>query len=147
MKKPDIKCVCCGRYLSPDQYLPRKSICALCNTLDANEAAVTTAATWQREHIHLTETREGRRQAKQLAKLETYSLTGKRCSACHHHKSIEAYGACATRGDGLQPICKACNKIRVSIVENGGAVSQWHMIRDALRQSAPGPLNLLAESS
>lgn len=147
MKKSDIKCICCGRYLSADQYLPRMKICALCNTRDANDVAISTAATWQREHAHLTETREGRRESRQLAKRETYALTGKKCGACHHHKPPESFGACATRGDGLQANCKACNKMRVSIVSNGGAVSQWHLVRDALRAAATGPLNLLAESS
>lgn len=142
MAHPDVTCICCNRTLPYHMYAARNQICNPCTLLSPNDIALTTRLNVERQYTIRAETTAGRRESRQLAKLAKYAITGKRCSAGWHYLLPSAFGVCQTRGDGLQANCKSCNKLRVSIINTGGSTSMWHTIRDAIRASATGPLNM-----
>lgn len=141
MNNSSFYCLCCGRDVARHQYLPGKQICALCNTMDANDVAIMTFNTINKRQAYLAESKAGRKEARVLKRLEAYAITGKRCGAGQHYLPISAFGACATRGDGLQANCKGCNKIFISLMQSGNSMDTWHKVRDAMRVAATGPLN------
>lgn len=140
-KFPDVTCGCCARTLPYHSFARSVQICNPCSIMTPNDIMLTTRLNMERALTIRFDTAKGRKDARIQAKLAEYAVTGKRCSACHHHLPIRSFGACATRGDGLQAICKSCNKMRLGIVESGQALSTWHTVRDALRAAATGPLN------
>lgn len=104
--------------------------------LSPSEATLLTRETVKRE-INVSEfTMAGRKATKVKAKLDTYAKLGKRCTACHNRKPIEEYHACAPQSDGLQPMCKACNKIWLATMKSGGRAA-WHTVRAAMRAASP----------
>jgi hypothetical protein len=105
--------------------------------LPVDQAVIKARGTAQREFLFVTQTKQGRKQARINAKLEKYKTTGKRCTACHHLKPAEAYNACEPQPDGLQPICRACNQVRAQLVKEPGGLALWHAVRDGLRKSSP----------
>ena len=78
----------------------------------------------------------GRKAARVRAKLDTYAKLGKRCTACHNRKPADEYHASARQCDGLQPMCKACNKIWIATMKSGGPAA-WHAVRAAMRAASP----------
>lgn len=141
MKKPDTKCICCARLMPYHSFAPGSVICNPCSIMAPQDIAIMTRNTIERQNAIRAETAAGRREVRQLLKMEEYAKAGKRCSACHHYKLPEHFGACASRGDGLQANCKGCNKLRLTIVESGLGLSTWHQTRNALRSTATGPLS------
>jgi|SRR3990167_4706355 len=127
-------CLCCGRDL-PAKYSFRAGspTCRTCDTLQPHELVLTTRATAERElSAELAKKRSSKAQ-RIIARLEAYRLTGKRCSACHAQKDPSEFNACIPTPDGLQPVCRACNALRVTILKSGAGLGQWHIVRDALR--------------
>jgi len=131
-----IVCLCCGQDKPSYDFRPGHQICTLCDTLSAAEATIMARATFSAQHKFMTATKDGRRQARIAAKLVSYETTGKRCTACHCPKPPSAYNKCAPAPDGLQPICRGCNELRVASIKNGG-LTAWRTIRAALRASSP----------
>lgn len=131
-----VYCPCCGRDKPAYDYPAGKQICSLCAMLDANTAVVLARETAQREHSVRAYTASGRKQSRVAAKLALYETAGKRCSGCHHRKPPSGFNKCAPTPDGLQPMCKSCNKIWLAARASGGTRA-WHTIRDALRATSP----------
>lgn len=131
-----IYCPCCGRDKPAHDYPPGKHICSLCAMLDADTAVFLTRETVRREYSVKTYTAVGRKQARITAKMERYAKEGKRCSGCHHRKPPADFNKCAPTPDGLQPMCKACNKLWLSLRKEGGN-ALWRQVRDALRAASP----------
>lgn len=147
MKNPNQTCICCTRVLPYHSFALGNKICNPCNLMTPNDVAITTRMNMERALALRAETAAGRKEQRILAKHEAYALTGKRCSCCHHYLPVTAFGVCATRGDGLQANCKACNKLHLGIKQSGGSVTMWHTVRDALRAAATGPLNQQASAN
>ena len=139
MTKADtlVNCICCGQDKPAWDYPPGGHTCTLCSMLPVDQAVIKARGTAQREFLFVTQTKQGRKQARINAKLEKYKTTGKRCTACHHLKPAEAYNACEPQPDGLQPICRACNQVRAQLVKEPGGLALWHAVRDGLRKSSP----------
>lgn len=139
MLKPDpvTTCLCCARDIPSHNYAHNSVICHHCTVLTPSQIALTTHASLTAKHKYETFTAAGKRETKRLAKLASMATTGKRCASCHGHKPIEAYGNCRPHADGLQPNCKECNKIRLTILQSAagqpGALARWHQVQDALR--------------
>ena len=131
-----IYCPCCGRDKPAHDYPAGKHICALCAMLDADTAVFLTRETVRREYSVKIYTAVGRKQARVTAKMQQYARDGKRCTGCHCRKPPDLYNKCAPMPDGLQPMCRACNKIWVATKHSGGPAA-WHAIRDALRARSP----------
>ena len=130
--KPPIICQCCGKAQPHGDYNIGVNICSLCDSLSAREAVRLTRATLKQYNLIITSTKAGRLAARQASRLAEYNRTGKRCTACHGHKPPAAYNKCAPASDGLQPICRTCNEIRVASTRSGG-LAAWHTLRAALR--------------
>lgn len=134
-------CQCCGHDRPSSDFYAGAIGCSLCLTRPANEIITLTRETMRREYAVATYTKNGRKAARVAAKMEKYHATGKRCTACHHPKPPEAYNKCAPMPDGLQPICRSCNALRVASIKGGAAtgtgMQTWHAIRAALRASSP----------
>jgi hypothetical protein len=131
-----IYCPCCGRAKPSYDYPAGKHICTLCAQLDADTAVFMTRDTVSREYSVKTYTAAGRKQARITAKMDRYMREGKRCSGCHHLKPPSEFNRCAPTPDGLQPMCKPCNKIWLAARKSGGPAA-WRAIRDALRALSP----------
>jgi hypothetical protein len=131
-----IYCLCCGHEKPATDYLPQNSICIICASRPSNQVALMSRETLQRELAISNHTKAGRKAARIQARLDRYATAGKRCSSCHHHKPAADYNACAPASDGLQPICRSCNQLRVTSVKQGG-LALWRTVRDALRATAP----------
>lgn len=129
-------CLCCGQDKPSYDFKRGHVICSICDMLDIDAAVTMARATFSAQHKFLTATRDGRKQSRIAAKLAAYEVHGKRCTACHHLKPAGAYNKCAPQPDGLQPICRGCNELRVISIKNGGTHA-WHIVRDALRASSP----------
>lgn len=129
-------CLCCGRNLPGYQFGAGSNVCTLCEQMSVRDAVIMTRATADRILAVSLHTRAGRKEARMAAKLAKYAVTGKRCTSCHEHKAPDQYNRCAPQPDGLQPICRSCNKLRVTILESGAGLGQWHIVRDALRQAS-----------
>lgn len=129
-------CRCCGRERPTTDFRPGALICSLCAMLPAAEASALTRDTCARERAVATQTAAGRKAARIEKRMAQYAQHGKRCSACHHYKSIDHYNKCAPQPDGLQPVCKECHTIRLAATKAGGR-AQWHVVRAALRASSP----------
>ena len=138
MKKPEslTYCPCCGVPKPNWDYPVGASICTLCAMLDVSAAVHLTRETVRRE-LNVSEyTLAGRKAARVRAKLDTYAKLGKRCTACHNRKPADEYHASARQCDGLQPMCKACNKIWIATMKSGGPAA-WHAVRAAMRAASP----------
>lgn len=129
-------CSCCGTEKPAYDFAPGSSICSICDTLTAREAVALTRESFRREHSIATFTKAGRKQARIAAKMLDYSINGKRCTACHNRKPVDAYNKSAPTPDGLQAICRACHTLWAAAVKSGGPRA-WHAIRDALRAASP----------
>lgn len=125
-------CACCGREKPSYDYAPGSLICSLCDTLTAREAVMLCRESFKREHSVATFTKAGRKQSRIAAKMLQYSISGKRCTACHGYKAPDAFNKCAPAPDGLQPICRTCHTLWVASSKAGGPIA-WHAVRDALR--------------
>lgn len=131
-----VYCPCCGREKPAYDFPAGRYTCSICCMLPGDEATLVTRETVRREQMLAAHTKQGRKQARIAAKLAAYETTGKRCTACHHSKPPSAYNKCAPQSDGLQPICRSCNELRVVTMRNGG-LPAWHAIRAALRAASP----------
>lgn len=131
-----VYCPCCGKEKPSYDYPVGRHTCSNCCDLPGDSASLLTRETVRREQNVRQHTALGRKQARIEAKLAHYQAHGKRCTACHHLKPAGAYNKCAPMGDGLQPICRTCNELRVMICKREG-ITQWHAIRAALRASSP----------
>lgn len=139
-------CLCCGRDL-PAKYnfRPGRAGCRTCETMTPDEIILTTRATAERDLKIDLATGRAKRTTKRASLMEKYRTEGKRCGCCHNYKPASAFDACAPRVDGLQPQCRACNKLRVSMMEAGCSTPQWHATRDALRAAAHPEFDPLAD--
>ena len=127
-------CLCCGRELQSYNYKPGAKVCDLCSRETVETAVIMTIRTLTRQHDMRADTRLGRRLAKREARMAQYAAQGgKWCAACHHIHPVGAYNACATRNDGLQPICRSCNKLTVDLARIPGGKAAWRATREALR--------------
>lgn len=136
-----IYCPCCGHDRPHTDYRPNTDLCSLCSMLTPFEAVRLARETMRREYSISTQTKNGRKLARQAAKLAQYVTQGKRCTSCHAHKPVEAFNRCAPTSDGLQPACRACNEVRAAILRTSGGyggLAQWHTVRDALRAKNGG---------
>ena len=129
-------CQCCGNNRPASGFAPGAITCGFCVELRPDDITRSTLVTVQRELAITQHTKEGRKAARIAAKLAKYAQTGKRCTACHHYKPAAAFNRCAAQSDGLQPICRGCNVLRVESIKAAG-LAQWHTIRAALRASSP----------
>lgn len=138
MKSPQIYCQCCGRTLPDTQMrqLTPVAVCIHCAILSPVAAVELARDTSAREYAATHFTQTGRRQARVLAKLASYAVTGKRCGCCHQYKPVEGFNQCAPRPDGLQAACKACNKLRLTVIAQPNGAATWRAIRDAMRAQA-----------
>lgn len=130
-------CHCCGNAKTPDQYAPGRHVCALCAGLSVYESVEITRATIQRFTSAQQLIKHSGMEQRRQAKIDQYiAQGGKRCSACHALKIPAEYNKCATHTDGLQPICRACDKTRVTLMSMapaGQGLNLWHTVRDSLR--------------
>lgn len=138
MSKPDplVYCICCGNDKPSWDFAPGRDLCSLCMLLPPDAAVKSALEARRRADAAARNSKQGRKAARIAAKLEMYSRYGKRCSACHHPKPAEDYDSCAPQPDGLQPNCRACNKLWRLTVKSGG-VQAWHIVRAALRATSP----------
>jgi len=131
-----VYCPCCGSEKPAYDFPAGGQICTLCAMLSPSAAVLLALETQKRGRLHALHTKAGRKQARIAAKLELYASEGKRCSACHHRKSADAYNKCASASDGLQPICRTCHTIWLAATKSGGRQS-WYLIRNAMRAASP----------
>lgn len=132
-------CLCCGQPKTEDQYNIGRHVCALCAGLSVYDAVDLARSTVARLESAKKMVKQSAADRRRLARLAQYGKEGKRCSACHHHKPLTDYNHCAPAADGLQPNCRACDKLRVSIMNSappGTGMSTWHTVRDSLRAQA-----------
>lgn len=131
-----ITCPCCGKEKPAFDFPNGRYTCSICCMLPGDEAALITRETVRRELAVRQFTSVGRKQARVDKRMEEYARNGKRCTACHHKKPAADYNKCAPQPDGLQPICRQCNELRVTSMRHGG-MAAWHTVRDAMRASSP----------
>ena len=125
-------CQCCGLDRPQDQFYRGHMICATCETLPVFEAVTLTRMTCAKFYSAKSAVNITRKDRRNVARFERYAKEGKRCTACHGRKKVEAYNKCAPAPDGLQPICRDCNRLRVTLMAAGGLAS-WRTVRDAMR--------------
>lgn len=129
-------CLCCGQDKPEWDFARGQCVCSVCRTLTPDEAVKMARSTMSAQLKFLTQTKDGRKAARVAAKVAQYEQHGKRCTACHNFKKPDDYNKCAPMADGLQPICRTCNQLRVISLRAGGP-QQWHQVRDALRKASP----------
>ena len=135
-KNAESYCNCCGAF-KPEYDFPRgRGVCSTCSMLDIFTAVEMSRESLRREITYKTQTARGRKQARMEYKIGLYEKEGKRCTGCHYRKPPEAYNKCAPTHDGLQPMCKACNKLWLQLRKEGGN-ALWRQVRDALRKASP----------
>lgn len=135
MLKPEstTACLCCNQVVESHLIPANGVICVNCVHLSANDATIKAVRSELARQAMLTGSRAGRRDVKRQSKLDSYIPNGKRCSACHARKPAEDYAKCQPTTDGLQPICKACNNTKDTLLRHGSTLATWRTIRDALR--------------
>ena len=136
-------CSCCGNerpinQFNLDTHSPglRESICMFCAILPAVDAVRTARDTAAREFNVLRHQRDASKQARVAAYMERYQREGKQCTSCRAYKAPTEYNACAPRGDGLQPNCRACDKLRVTLMAQVGGLKLWRTVRATMRAQA-----------
>lgn len=136
MSKTDpVTCLCCGLAKPYTDYYPGNTVCVICAALPANDAVAKAYQAWSARLAWETDAAAGRKAAKVARKLAQYASEGKRCTACHDYLAPDAYNRCASAPDGLQPICKTCNKLMVACKAAGG-INTWYVVRDARRKAS-----------
>jgi hypothetical protein len=131
------RCACCGRDLEAHNYPRGSRICIICTRMTGSEISVLTRATVEREQLVFNTSAKDRVARRRLRYLEKHALTGgKRCSACHSVKPLDAFGVCNPRPDGLQSNCKGCNKTETLLRAQPGGKAIWRTVRDSLRAQA-----------
>jgi len=140
-KSRTFNCLCCGETKAIEQFTNGSSACITCAGLPPDNIIALTRNTVTRE-VAQQQDRKGNKLAMRRDRyLQRYiDDGGKRCSAGWHLKPIEAFDACAPRTDGLQPACKACNKLRATIMATaplGTGKATWHTVQTAMRSLAP----------
>lgn len=131
------KCLCCYRKLPGNHYAERATVCHTCRVFHIEDAVTTARSNLNLEWQARTGTKAGRRAVRRERLHAKLAESGKRCTSCHHHKAPDAYHACESRLDGLQPECKACLKLRSGLLAAPGAGRlTWYAVRDVLRSKA-----------
>jgi len=125
-------CICCARTMGREHYTRDSQICDLCMALPVADAVKTALATKTRQ----LQTEFGAVKLNRAEKQARYLLIGKVCGACHHAKPPNEYHACASRGDGLNTICKACVSVQYAFQRSAQPRAVWYAYRDALRAQA-----------
>lgn len=137
MKLEKTNCPACARTLPiAAHYSGHNKICDDCATMDRNALVQLVIDTCKREHKAEHSVIAQRKNAK----LAEYLLKGKRCTHCHNHKQPAEFDKLSRASDGLQPGCRACNKLRVTMLTaygpQGLGKQYWHTARDAMRAQA-----------
>lgn len=137
--RDSIRCACCGQVKLTAFYreinLKPAIICMPCESLPAVQVAEMVLLTGDSDKIRRRQSKAVRRQARNAATLIEYQRTGKRCSDCHAHKAPGDYHACAGRPGNLQSSCKACIKLRATLLRQSGGRELWINTRGAMRQA------------
>jgi hypothetical protein len=134
-------CQCCGRELPAHQFIPATLVCIKCNSLPVYAAIALTRETIAIETRSRARDKDLRKSDKRASKLAKIAKYGKRCGACHAYKPASAYNACSTLADGLQPVCRSCSAISVTLIRSGvNGKILWHATRDALRLASAAAL-------
>lgn len=128
-----LQCTCCGRAKPSFDYAPMSNICVICSSLSIRDAVNMSRATTIAQINLERNTKDGRKLQRQQAKIEHYSIAGKKCGSCHTIKPPEDYAKCAPRADGLQQDCKVCNNMKSALLRSGAKLSDWHNVQSALR--------------
>ena len=143
-------CLCCGESLPVAAQFGNfngrcASICLHCEAISVHDAVSLTAETIGKRYRMLIEDKSTRLEARRAAKRAAYDVHGKRCACCHHYKPTDHYNACQSRADGLQPNCRVCDALRVTLLAKPGGLATWRLTRAALRAAA-AQLQIAAQS-
>lgn len=130
-------CPCCNQDRFTSQFLPMASICRHCSDELTPSQAFNRGREFEaKEQRYRAQTRAGRKEVRVEKKRAAQDAAGgKRCGSCYARKpaTSEFFGACAPRGDGLQPYCLDCTRMRAALMRRPGGLSLWRDVRASLR--------------